>query len=226
MTEAGPDWGRMDGREIPSVLELFDLFRPDLPPKARVVELGCARGRIPLLLAGEGPGLVVGLDLNAEAAGLAARRAAGRPPGARPLFVAGDASAAPLASNSFDRTVIQACLTTIPDARTRAGVVNEAARLLKPGGSLYLAEYGRTDGQPHYRRRYDEGLAQGLEEGSFPVFDPESGGLLFIARHFTRAELAGLITDAGLKEGRYAAETFTTRTGNRINGHVFVAFKR
>ncbi len=219
-------WRDYDGGRIPSVLELLPVFYDRLPPQARILDLGCARGRIVFRLRDQGWRRVFGLDINPAAAAIAGQRAAERyGQDDPPRFAVGRGDKTPYRSASFDRVVLQAVLTTVPEPEVRQGIVLEATRLLAPAGTLYLAEYGQTWDVPLYRKRYEEGLKLGLERGAFEAKNTESGEVEFIARHFTGEELVELVGRAGLEVIHHSQEKFTTRTGNVINGHVILARK-
>ena len=99
--------------------------------------------------------------------------------------------------------------------------MGEAARVLKPGGRLYLAAFGQTWDSPIYRARYEQGMAAGYPAGTFDAPDA-SGGVAYAARHFTKDELVELAESVGLELLEYSTETFTTRTGKKTAGHVLI----
>src|SRR5262245_42268818 len=110
----------------------------DLPHGARGVDVGTGFGALAFLLASVRPDLLVtGVDPEAGLIEGAATAAAGM--GYDQLqFVVGDGAALPFESGGLDLAMCQTVLTHVPDARA---VVNEMARVLRPGGVFLAAEW-------------------------------------------------------------------------------------
>lgn len=112
----------------------------------RVVDLGCGRGAVLTMLARLVPrGHAVGVDLwrsvdqsgndpsrtlrNAAAEGVAVE------------LITADMRALPLATGSIDVVVSSLAIHNIPDGPGRMWAISEAARVLRPGGRLVLADF-------------------------------------------------------------------------------------
>lgn len=118
---------------------MFDQI--ELPPEARVLELGCGPGtlwtrnadRIPdgwdITLTDFSAGMLEEARRNLLDSGLTVR------------FAVVDAQDIPYASDSFDAVIANFMLYHVPD-RPRA--LSEIARVLRPGGYLYAMTNGRT----------------------------------------------------------------------------------
>ena len=110
----------------------------DLPQSGRVLDVGCGNGGISLLLAEHRPDLkITGADYESkpieDASAYAARN------GLKNLtFEQGDAHNLKYDDATFDAVVCQTVLTHVRDAET---VIREMARVLKPGGIFFAAEY-------------------------------------------------------------------------------------
>ena len=138
--------------------ESLDLAR-DVRGKA-VLEAGAGRGGFALWLAEAGaPGTLVATDFAPVALGMAARAATGRPAPAG--WPAADVGLLPFADATFDTVV---CCETIEHVIDPPGVARELARVLRPGGRLYLTTPSYLNATGLYRgylrlvgRRYDEG---------------------------------------------------------------------
>jgi SAM-dependent methyltransferase len=105
----------------------------DLPPGARVVEIGCGTGAISRVLAArDGVAELVGVDPSPVLVARA-RELAGGVAGLR--FEVADGAATPLDDDGADLVVLHTVLSHAPDPE---GLVAEAARLLRPGGALAL----------------------------------------------------------------------------------------
>lgn len=108
------------------------------PQGGRVLDVGCGNGGLSLLLTGLRPDLVItGIDFESkpieDAATFAERN------GLRNLhFEQGDAHRLHFGDANFDGAMCQTVLTHVRDAQT---VIGEMARVLKPGGVFFAAEY-------------------------------------------------------------------------------------
>ncbi len=100
-----------------------------------VIDLGCGGGLMAVPLIADGH-RVLGIDLSRPA--LAAARAAATERG---LFATGDLIGSPLASRIADLVLLADVLEHVSDA---PAAVAEAARLLRPGGHLFVSTINRT----------------------------------------------------------------------------------
>ena len=226
MEQSDKAWRNYSYQRIPGTLELFPVFYDFFRPDFRILDLGCGSGRICLQLARQGYSQVMGLDVNHNGLTGARTAAVSLDPSHRPAFVVGEAQALPFKDGLFQGLFMQAVLTTITDLNKRRRTAAEAARVLRSNGLLYLAAFGQTWSSPLYRSRYEDGLAQGFESGTFSATNPQTGQLEYLARHFTREELGDLWHGAGFVTEYYKQEIFVTRTGNQINGHVLMLRKQ
>ena len=116
----------------------------DLPPSARVLDVGCGYGGLSFTLTGVRPDLqITGVDTEAVALDRAAKTAAENG-WSNLMFEQGDGHQLRYEDNLFDAVMCQTVLTHVSDA---ARVIGEMARVLKPDGVFMAAEY--TDmGEP------------------------------------------------------------------------------
>jgi len=116
-----------------------------------VLDVGCGRGLATIAAARHAhAGHVIGIDLwrsrdlagnspqaaraNAQAEGLATQIS----------FATGDATGLPFADASFDVVVSMTALHNIPTASGRSRAIEEALRVLRPGGSLLIFDILHT----------------------------------------------------------------------------------
>jgi ubiquinone/menaquinone biosynthesis C-methylase UbiE len=117
---------------------------PPLPPDSRVLDLACGTGALLHGLADAMPPRAplrsyVGLDNSAAMLDAAQRAAAAAPPPFAVRWVAGAADEAlPLADASVDAVL---CANSFHFFGAPATCLSEAARVLKPGGVLLLADW-------------------------------------------------------------------------------------
>ncbi|MBN6039585.1 class I SAM-dependent methyltransferase [Amycolatopsis sp. 195334CR] len=122
----------------------------DLRGDEHLLDLGCGRGAVLLAAAELLPdGRAVGVDMwrpdqtgnspeatrrNAELEGV----------GARVSLHTGDITGLPFADDTFDVVVSSFVLHHVPTAAGRRAALDEALRVLRPGGRLVLADLGHT----------------------------------------------------------------------------------
>jgi ubiquinone/menaquinone biosynthesis C-methylase UbiE len=108
-----------------------------LPPAATVVDVGCGTGTFAVALAAGGAA-VIGVDGDAEVLALArAKRGADAV-----QWRNGLATALPLPGASVDRVVMSLLLHHLDPVGKRTALA-EAVRVLRPGGRLHVADWGR-----------------------------------------------------------------------------------
>lgn len=120
----------------------------ELRPGHRVLEIGCGTGNLALVVNREYPGThVVGLDPDPKALARARRKAARE--GLSVQLDRGFAGELPYPDESFDR-VLSAFMFHHLDPTEKRKALREAKRILRPGGSLHLLDFGgareRSDG--------------------------------------------------------------------------------
>jgi ubiquinone/menaquinone biosynthesis C-methylase UbiE len=146
-----------------------------LPAAAVVVDVGCGTGTFAIALAADGAE-VIGVDGDAEVLALAHAK-----PGADAVqWRIGPATALPLPGASADRVVMSLLLHHL-DAAGKRTALAEAVRVLRPGGRLHVADWGRP------RDPLMRAAAQALERVDGP------DGL----REHLDGALPGLLADAG-----------------------------
>ncbi|MFF3571679.1 class I SAM-dependent methyltransferase [Nocardia jiangxiensis] len=125
----------------------------------RLLELGCGRGAILCMAAELLPGgRAVGIDIwQADQTGnspeSARRNAELEGVGGRVELVTGDMTRMPFSDNEFDLIISNVAIHNIPDATGRRTAIDEAFRVLRPGGRLVVADLAFTN---RYRARLSE----------------------------------------------------------------------
>jgi len=110
-------------------------------PPSSLLDVGCGAGLFAVPLAARlAEARVAGADLSAGM--LAVARGQARRRGLANLsLLRADATALPFATGAYDAVVMAGLL---PNVNDRERVLAEAARVLSPGGRLFLVEYDRT----------------------------------------------------------------------------------
>ena len=153
-----------------------------LAPNARVLDYGCGYGRVAATLHDWGY-RVVGVD---SAVAMIER--------ARRLYPAlsfeqiEPSSRVPFADDSFDAAVLFAVLTCIPADNDQRAVVTELRRVVRPGGLLYISDYGLQEDQ----RNQDRYTRFEPKYRTFGVFEVSQD---VAVRHHSREWIASLLCD-------------------------------
>lgn len=217
-------WKHTKANTIPTTVKLQQAFYQYAIHGDKVIDIGCACGDVCDKLASAGFD-VIGVDINPEALRQADLSSKEKEHLRDPFFLQADASLLPFANDTFDIAIMQAFLTTVATKEVRHRIVREACRVLKPGGHLYLADFGQTWHMKLYRERYINDLPITKEEGSIIAYDQKTGDKAYISHHFTEKELVFLLIENGFEIEFFRNEEFTTRTGNKINGFVVMGRK-
>lgn len=211
----------MSTASSPSSTEISPSFYTFVSRGATILDLGCGCGKSSIQLAQKGYE-VHGIDINEESVRIAVSNA--RELGIQSVsFRVADASCVSYEDERFDAVVMQALLTMVPEKTKREEIIREAHRVLKPEGYLYIQDFLIASNVPLYKERYIQGVKEGLESGSFKVFD-ESGKFLYIAHHFSESEINTLVSSF-FSIRLFNPVPVITRSGNHITGFVLIAQK-
>lgn len=166
LAEMGKRVLRPGGREL--TLELVDAL--DITPGDDVVEFAPGTGFTARLALDHEPGSYTGVELDREAANALATELD------RPdcEIVVGNAGATTLDSACADVVYGEALLTMQPE-RGKASIVNEAERLLRPGGTYGIHELGLIpdDIDDESKSRIREDLSHVLKVNARPLTESE-----------------------------------------------------
>jgi len=155
-------------------------LRALLGPQAAILDYGCGYGRVAAELTQAGFARVTGVDAS-EALVLRGLREHAQ----LDLRVISEPPL-PFPDASFDACLLVALLTCIPTDTGAEALLNEAHRLLKPGGVLFVSDYPLQK-DPRNLTRYQEHAAR---FGVYGVF--RSGEAVF--RHYRPARVDQLLS--------------------------------
>lgn len=173
-------------------------------PDERILEMGCGTGSLTARLAKARPqARIIGLDPDPDALARAARKAAEEE--VAPVFIQGFADTLPdhpeLAPASFDKIATSLMFHHLTREEKR-GALENALHLLKPGGTLFIADWAEARDWKQRLRFLVIQLIDGFETTS----DNVHGLLPFFIRE------AGFetVTEASYARTRYGAFAFWT----------------
>lgn len=189
-----------------------ELLAAYVPRAARVLDYGCGYGRLTAELTALGYAEVHGVDPS-RAMIERGRRAH---PGLRSRLAHQTAIPLPradgYADGSYDAALLFVVLNCVPDDADQRAIVRELARLVRPGGVLYVSDVP-VQGDPRNVRRYDEHAAQAPPGGPpYGVFTTPDGGLF---RHHAPGHVRELLHAHG-----FAVEEERTGHSATLRGHT------
>ncbi|HOS44313.1 MAG TPA: methyltransferase domain-containing protein [Armatimonadota bacterium] len=197
-------------RTDPEVAFLAETLSARLPPRGRVLDLGCGQGRHAIPLARRGF-RVIGLDVQANLLDVAARRA--RDSGVDLPLVRGDMRRLPFADGTVDAVLCLFSAFGYFADEENARVLAEVARVLKVGGWFVLDVANRDallrHAQPRSWKRLPDGALVistwrwDVWTGRYTheqvlVDGDEARRFAHSVRVYTCTELRALLRDAGL----------------------------
>lgn len=175
--------------EFGSLKTLIKTVRPIR--ELALLDIGCGNGRlaaaIPIVH-------YTGLDLSSQLLKIAQERFP------HYTFVHGSVLQLPFPDHQFDIVACVATLQHIPSAAYRRQAIQEIARVLKPGGTLFMLNWNLTE-QPQYQQ-YLTSSGDGYDAGDYLIPWKNDQGKVLAQRYyhgFGIAELTELTEDAELK---------------------------
>jgi len=174
-----------------------------LAPGLRLLDVGCGTGSLAVLVRHEHPGVeVVALDPDPKALAIARRKAERARVDVR--FEQGYGDALPFGGESFDRVTSSLMLHHL-ELATRRAMLREILRVLRPGGSFHLLDFGRSEERrsdgllarllhsaEHLRENGDARVAALLDEAGFEAVERVAArGTLFGRVAFHRGRKPG-----------------------------------
>jgi len=178
-----------------------------------VLDIGCANGRAYQLFSGlaiEYEGVDVSVSLLAEARRAIKDQLA--------VFRTGSMLSLPCDDGRFDVVLAIAVLHHIPSRAYRLQALKEAARVLQPGGTLFMANWALWKLDRHFRWLLlsvkDKLLGAGLDWKDLyvPWKRAQAKPVMRYYHAFTRGELARLCRAAGLE----VVEQYYSKDGQRV----------
>jgi len=186
-----------------------------------ILDVGCGCGRACFFLLENGYS-VVGVDVDKVHIESAITQAKKQCISEGAGFLVNDARYLCFPDSSFDAVTMLGVLTLVPKSE-RPKIVNEAFRVLKQSGCIFVEEFGRTWDNPVYAKRYREDLKVTGETGTITVKN-ETGKTLHFGHHFTPRELLALFAQFRLL--RFEEDLFTSYYHrNWVKGYVVLAEK-
>ncbi len=183
-------WLKFEAHETPATLRLADNYLNLLRPNDKVLDVGCAFGRVANFLAREKNVEVVGVDINRTEI----RHAEKIKTSEKVKFKVMDGTQLECSENSFDAVVMAGVIGGV-EVGVRKDLLKEAFRVLKSGGTVAVAEYGINLNDSERREKYKADFEKTGEWGSKIILVGKKK--LLIVKHFAGKELRNLLSGAG-----------------------------
>jgi len=199
-------WDRMaDESRFSHPLQLGWLTRHHVDAHAHILDFGCGYGRILAQLARAGYDRVIGLDFSFRMLARSRLELSGAE------VAQSDARALPLRDDSVDLVQLFAVLTCLPRDDDQRALLREIARVLRPGGLVYVSDLLLNRDS----RNLDRYARYATEYGTYGVFELPEGVAL---RHHAM-EWIGELT------APFARLEFQPFVATTMNGHTSAAFQ-
>jgi len=171
----------------------------------RVLDIGCGAGQELRPFLNDAGAFGIGIDV-APAAGRAARALfAAEDPGRRVAFARAGAEHLPFADASFDVVICRLALPYTDNARA----LREMARVLRPGGALFV----KFHHAPYYFVKFREGLTSGDVKSAVHACRVLLAGALY---HATGTQPRGTLTGGETFQTMWLLERELGRNGLRV----------
>jgi ubiquinone/menaquinone biosynthesis C-methylase UbiE len=191
-------WTEFAAGATPASTELHPELFWHLEPTDRVIDIGCAYGRITQQVIEEAGCRVTGVDINAAELVLAACIVDSQ----KADFVQASATELPFRDNQFDAGLLLGVLGGV-SLSIRKRLLNESVRVVEPSGIIYISEMERfPDSNGHWAQRYAKSAAKTGEYGSVVVTDYTKFDrpVQFVGYHFLEDELSAMLADSGVHD--------------------------
>lgn len=171
----------------------------DVPLNAVVLDYGCGYGRLVRDFRARGFQNVFGVDPSAALIERGSRDLDG-------LMVMDEPPRVPEAVPTADLALLFAVVTCVPDDQAQASLLAAVWQAIRPGGYLYLADFGMSGDPSRYERLQLAGMPLG-------TFTTDDGGNF---RHHTLEHLRSLVGGAVLHEREIPMLTMNGRSARGI----------
>ncbi|MBN1304796.1 MAG: class I SAM-dependent methyltransferase [Anaerolineales bacterium] len=198
-------WDRVADQKTFTLPVHVSLLTNYLTLQSRILDYGCGYGRVGNLLAQAGFTQVTGVDFSPEMI----RRGRDMHPGLNLEVIPEGGLSYP--ADAFDAVLLVAVLTCIPTNAGQRELINTTRNLLRPGGLLYLVDYGLQEDERNLRR-----YRQFADElGAYGMFRLPEG---VIVRHHS-LDWIDTLTD------EFETLDKSSVTVSTMNGHCANAFQ-
>ena len=136
------NWNKFEGNKIPSSLELNPIIFKYLKFDSKILDVGCGFGKTISEFYNKGYKNISGVDINES--GIRFAKSKFKKLGVNIDVKVNDANHLDYKDETFDAIITQAFWTTIIKRENREGILKEFGRVLKKGGMIYIADFGRT----------------------------------------------------------------------------------
>ena len=189
----------------------MELFKKNVPKKARILDVGCGYGRtLNELYLSEFTNLS-GIDISNKMINRGIKLYP------HLTLKKHESGSLPFENNSFDAIILLAVLTCIINNIEQEELINEVQRVLRDDGVVYINDFLINSDQRNIDR-YKQFEAKYNEYG---IFELREGVAL---RHYTRIRIDKLMSS--YEKIIFEPVIYTTMNGNKSNGLYYLGRKR
>jgi SAM-dependent methyltransferase len=159
-------WNRVGPRKSFGHPVNFERLEQRLSAESRIADVGCGYGRVLGQLFGRGYHNLIGFDLAPSMVAMARE--------SFPAITFAEITSPPklpLTDSSVDATLLFAVLTCVPTNQGQREIVEEAGRVLRPGGLFYISDLWLQDDE----RNQERYVRDEPKYGTYGVFDLPEG---------------------------------------------------
>lgn len=214
-------WVKIPANKTPATTPILREFWNYFEKDSRILEVGCAWGRL-IFECLKRDLLVIGIDINnAEIIELKKGLKLGKSENRASVFCM-NATKMNFENESFNGAIMQGLLSAL-ESKERYLALKEVFRVLKKHGLLHVAEFEIID-NVEARTRYENDEKITGEFGTLSILD-ENGKEMFRSHNFSQNELKGLLESVGFKVKIFKKKKFVSFHGNIKPGMLIIAEK-
>ncbi len=216
-------WKNISTGKTPGTISVSDEFWTMFKPEDKVLEVGCAWGRI-VFECLKRDLKVVGIDINNNETDLLKKKLAEQNISKEfARVLESDILSTNFKDNQFQGAILLGVLAGLSE-NNRKKCMKEVWRILTPRGLVHIGEFELNTNDPSYLKRYKTDLKCTGEYGTLSVKD-EDGKELYQSHNFSVDEITNLITKNGFVIEKFIKDTFTSYHGHKKPGMMIIARK-
>jgi len=216
-------WKKIKANSTPGTIPVEKSFWNFFSPRDKVLEIGCAWGRI-IFECYKRKLKVTGIDINKnEIIALQKKLREEQIPKRLVKAKTENILSSKLKDKSFEGAILLGLLSALAK-KDRDKCLKETWRILKPNGFIHIGEFEMWPENLNFKKRYDEDFKITKEYGTISIKN-DFGKELYQSHNFYLQELIDLVTKNGFKVTKTKKKTFISYHGHKKPGLTLIAQK-